>query len=214
MIRRHLWTVVLALTVSALPVGAQPAAPSTDFEWELQSPNRTLFRDRIPVGEVPLSGEKKSGFFGSRKQAGGEALAVIVEVAFIPGDTARFLAVGFELKSGESLLADVLLDAAEMPSFRKSVEYDLTTSENIANTERADTRVVYRSRAGMEFGFLQRIKDQRFEIHFPARDRQPAIVRSLNRESVLLFRDLLDLVLFELKRQGAPLPTSGGSPKP
>jgi hypothetical protein len=196
----------LALLLPALPLTAQPSAPATDFEWELQTPDRTLFRDRIPIGQVSLEIERKSGFFGSRKKSTGEALAVWAEVAFIPGDTARFLAVSLDLMSGELPLASALLDAMEFPSLYKSVEYVLSTARNIAGTERTDTRVVYRSRSGLELAFIHQIKAQRVEFRFPAGEGEQAVVRTVSRDQLSLFKDILDLAFFELKRQGASLP--------
>lgn len=204
----------IALFALALPLRAQPAAPSTDYEWELQTPNRLLFRDRIPVGDVPLSLPQKSGFFGKRKAKGGDALGMVVDVAFVPGDTARYVAVVFDYKTGDIVNASVLLDAAEIPSLRQSVDYMLTTSQNIANTERRDTRVSYRSRAGMEVAFSQKIKAQSFDFLFPKQGDRDAMTVVLSRDNVLLFKDLLDLLLFELKRQGASLPTISGSQQP
>ena len=185
---------------------AQVSAPATDFEWELQVPNRLLFRDRIPVGGIPISLDRKSGFFGTRKKDGGETLSLWTEVAFVPGDTARYVGVAFELgeKTGPTVTA--ILDALEIPSLYKSVEYVLNTSQSIANTERTDTRVVYRAKCGLELIFFQQGKTQRFEFRFPPRGEQPPVVRYLSRDRLALFKDLLDLTLFELKRQGAPLP--------
>ena len=57
----------LALLGCVSPLAAQSSVPATDFEWELQTPDRTLFRDRIPIGQVSLTVAGKSGFFGSRK---------------------------------------------------------------------------------------------------------------------------------------------------
>jgi hypothetical protein len=198
----------LALLICALPSSAQTPPPATDFEWELQVPNRVLFRDRVPVGRIPLTVESKSGFFGSRKSRknSGEALALWVEAAFVPGDTARFLALTLELNAGELTRASAVLDAAEFPSLCKSVEYVLSTARNIAGTERSDTRVVYRSLGGLELVFTQRMKVQRVELRFPARNGEQADVRPLSREQLSLLKDLLDLALFELKRQGASLP--------
>jgi hypothetical protein len=201
---------VLALFSCVSPLAAQSSVPATDFEWELQTPDRTLFRDRIPIGRIPLTIESQSGFFGSRKKSSGEAMALWTEVAFVPGDTARFLALSLELNAGESVRAAALLDAVEFPSLYKSVEYVLGTSRNIAGTERTDTRVVYRSRGGFELIFIQRMKAQRVEFRFPARNGEPAIVRSVSRDQLSLFKDILDLALFELNRQGASLPPLGG----
>jgi len=208
--RSRLLVLALALLIPALGPAAQSPAPATDFEWELQTPDRTLFRDRVPIGQVPLTVAGKSGFFGSRKKSGAEVIALWTEVAFVPGDTARFLALSIELNAGELPLATVLLDAVEFPSLYKAVEFVLSTARNIAGTERADTRVVYRSRGGLELTFIQQKKAQRVEFRFPARDGERAVVRAVSREALSLFKDTLDLALFELKRQGASLPPVGG----
>lgn len=207
--RATLWSVGLVLLVFAGAVKTQLNAPATDFEWELQVPNRTLFRDRVPIGDVPITADRKSGFFGSRKKDGGEALSLWAEIAFVPSDTARFLGVAFELGKADALAASAILDAQEIPSLYKSVEYVLNTSQSIANTERTDTRVVYRAKCGLELVFFQQGKTQRFEFRFPPRNSQPPVVRFLSRERLSLFKDLLDLTLFELKRQGAALPSVG-----
>jgi len=201
----------LALLACVSPLAAQSSVPATDFEWELQTPDRTLFRDRIPIGQVSLTVAGKSGFFGNRKKSSGEAMALWTEVAFVPGDTARFLALSLELNAGESLRAAALLDAVEFPSLYKSVEYVLSTSRNIAGTERTDTRVVYRSRGGFELAFIQRIKAQRVEFRFPARNGEQAVVRSVSHDQLSLFKDILDLARFELQRQGASLPPISGT---
>ena len=211
MIRSSSLTLALALLIPVVPPAAQPLAPATDFEWELQTPDRTLFRDRVPIGEIPLTAARKSGFFGSRKKSGAEVIALWTEIAFVPGDTARFLAVSLELAAGELPLAAALLDAVEFPSLYKAVEYVLSTSRNIAGTERTDTRVVYRSRCGLELAFIQQKKAQRVEFRFPARGGEGAVVRAVSREALSLFKDLLDLTFFELQRQGASLPPVGGT---
>jgi hypothetical protein len=190
---------------------AQIPTPATDFEWELQVPNRMLFRDRIPVGEIPLTADRKSGFFGGRKKDGGEALSVWTEVAFVPGDTARFVGVAFELGKKNEPAATAILDAVEIPSLYKSVEYVLATSQSIANTERTDTRVVYRAKCGLELVFIQQGKTQRFEFHYPPLENRSPVMRYLSRGQLSLFKDLLDLTLFELKRQGALLPPISGT---
>lgn len=210
MFRSSSLILALALLIPVLPLMAQPPAPATDFEWELQTPDRTLFRDRVPIGEIPMAADRKSGFFGSRKKSSGQVIALWTEIAFVPGDTARFLAVSLELNAGEVPLAAALLDAVEFPSLYKSVEFVLATSRNIAGTERTDTRVVYRSRCGLELIFIQQKKAQRVEFRFPARGGEGAIVRAVSRDALTLFKDLLDLTFFELQRQGASLPPVGG----
>jgi hypothetical protein len=204
------YILALALLTLIAPVTGQPPASTTDFEWELQTPDRTLFRDRLPIGRIPLTAESKSGFFGSRKKSSAEALALWTEVAFVPGDTARFLALSLELNAGELTLAAAQLDAVEFPSLYKAVEFILGTARNIAGTERTDTRVVYRSRSGFELIFIQQVKAQRVEFRFPSRAGEQAVVRTVNHDQLSLFKDILDLALFELKRQGAPLPALGG----
>jgi len=210
MTQTHLSFIILLVSGWAFCAGAQPLPAATDFEWELLNPDRILFRDRVPVGEIQLDADAKSGFFGKRKKSTGETLSLWTEAAFVPGDTARFLAVSIETVLNEAPRGETILDANEISAFYKAVDYLLATSGNIATTERTDTRVQFRSKSGMVLLFRQSGKAQYFEMNFPPRGNRPEHATSMSRDHLSTLKDLLDLTLFELKRQGAAVETGSG----
>jgi hypothetical protein len=194
---RYLNFFILFLPLLVFAAPTEPASVATDFEWELTVPDRVLYRDRVTVGQVALttvpSGKKAA-------KTTGETLALIGEIAFVPGDSlARYFGASLELTGG----AAVILDAGELPALDRMLDYTLNTARDIAATDRSDTRFQFRSKAGLLLGFAQHGKAQQFEIRFPAHDPKPETVRFLNRDQLSTLKDLLDLALFELKRQGA-----------
>jgi hypothetical protein len=194
---RLLIVFIFLLPLLTVAAPTEPTIAATDFEWELSVPDRALYRDRVTVGQVALttipSGKKAA-------KTTGETMTLIGEIAFVPGDS---LARYYGASLGLSGSAAVILDAAELPALDRMLEYTLNTARDIAATDRADTRFQFRSKAGLFLGFAQHGKAQQFEIRFPAHDPKPEIVRSLTRDQLSTLKDLLDLALFELKRQGA-----------
>jgi hypothetical protein len=194
-----LFCAILPLTLLALPAPATDAA--TDYEWELRAPDRPLFRDRTPVGQIALMSPDKKG----KPKASGEMLTLLSEVAFVPGDTARFFAASVELWKGTGIVQSAILDAAELPALWRSLSYIITTAQGTSGTERSGTHVSFRSKSGLTFDFEQAGKVQQFSVTIPASDRQENTLRFLTPDQFGAFKDLLDLVLFDLKRQGAAI---------
>ena len=195
---------VFTFSFFAFSLFAQPLGLATDYEWELAVPGRTLFRDRTPVGNISfVEHGARSGIIGKKIKYTGESLNLTADVAFIPGDTLRYFGVFMELNEGERVLSSVVMDGEELPSLWSSLKYMLETGDKIQNTERGDTRIAYRGKSGWTVTFYQTGKDQHVEVAFPAADKQPAQTRSLIRDELSTFKDLIDLTIFELKRQGA-----------
>lgn len=171
---------------------------ATDYEWQLTQPGRTLFRDRLPVGNIELTG-------GRKEKATGEVLQVLTDIAFEPGDTVRFFAVNVRLVSGGQLVAESILDGTELPGLMGAVRYALETAKNIAGTERAETLVSFRTRAGFAAELLHFGTQQQFNLEWPAAAGHDLTTRAISADQILQFADLLDLTIFELNRQGAGL---------
>lgn len=170
---------------------------ATDYEWQLNEPGRTLFRDRLPVGNIELVAGKK-------EKATGEVLQVLTDIAFQPGDTARYFAVNLRLVESNRVLAEVITDAVEIPELIGAARYAIETSRNIAGTDRPETLVTFRTRAGFTIELLHFGTDQQLSVQWP--DKMGGIVsRVISLDQLSLFTDLLDLTIFELNRQGAGL---------
>lgn len=173
-------------------------AIATDYEWQLTQPGRTLFRDRLPVGNIELTG-------GRKEKATGEVLQVLTDIAFEPGDTVRFFAVNVRLVSSGQLVAESILDGSELPGLMGAVRYALETAKNIAGTERAETLVSFRTRAGFAAELLHFGTQQQFNLEWPTLAGRELTSRAISADQMLQFADLLDLTIFELNRQGAGL---------
>jgi hypothetical protein len=195
------------------PLAFAEAPPPTEYEWEVQSPNRTLFRDRTPVGQVFLMTEARKGLFSRKPKESGEALNFFTEVAFVPGDTVRTYGAVLSLGDGPSVTASTLFDGAELASLWKYLDYAAATAKNIAAVQRTGTRIEYHSKSGLALAFSQTGTVQRFEVRFPAATGRSEIIRPLTGEQLSTLRDLVDLAIYDLKRQGATL-TSPVSQKP
>ncbi len=78
--------ILCALVILQASFAQSPTKIATDYEWQLTQPGRTLFRDRLPVGQIALVAGKK-------EKATGELLQVLTDIAFMPGDSNRFFAV-------------------------------------------------------------------------------------------------------------------------
>jgi hypothetical protein len=191
---------------SAALLLAQPLNSATDYERELQVPGRTLFRDRTPVGKISFIKQgARTGLIGKKQKLTGESLTLLTDVAFIPGDTVRYFGAMLELAAGEHMISSVVLDGEEVPRLWSSITYMLETGEKIRSTERTDTRMQFRGKSGWSLTYFQAGTAQRVELSFPAKDKEPEEVRSLTRDELSALKDLVDLALFDLKRQGAQL---------
>lgn len=185
---------------------AQPPTLATDYEWELQVPGRTLFRDRTPIGKISFVKQgARTGLLGKKQKLTGESLALVTDVAFVPGDTVRYFGAMLELTAGEHLISAAVMDGEEVPALWSSLKYMLDTGDKIRNTERTDTRMAFRGKSGWSLTYFQAGTAQQVEISFPAKDKQPEEIRLLTRDELSALKDLVDLALFDLKRQGAQL---------
>jgi hypothetical protein len=187
---------------------AQPLSAATDYEWELQTPGRTIFRDRVPVGQIALIRTEGGGIFGRKGKPTGELLTILTDVSFVPGDTARFYGVGIEIGDRKTNYVSLILDADELPSLWNSASYIAKTAMNIANTERIDTQIRYRGKSGWSLEFTQQGQKQFLGLAWTDARTGIRDHRSLTPDQLSLFADLIDLTIFELNRQGAEiLPT-------
>ena len=183
---------------------SQPINVATNYEWELAVPGRTLFRDRTPVGEVSFVKEgARTGIIGKKVKYTGENLGIVADVAFVPGDTVRYFGVALELASGSDLIRSTFMDGDELPQLWSSLKYMLETGDKIRGTEREDTRMQFRGKSGWTLTYFQNGTMQRVELSFPAIEKQYELVRTMTRDELSTFKDLVDLTMFELKRQGA-----------
>ncbi len=194
--RKLLIVLASLLWVSVLASAQLTTNIATDYEWQLAEPGRTLFRDRLPVGQIALVA-------GRKEKMTGELLQVLTDIAFMPGDTVRHFATAFRVIDGDRVYSEVLADAAELPELIKSARYIAETAVNIASTERAETHITFRTRAGMIIEFLQFGTEQQITIALPDPLSDGEIIRALSADQLVLFSDLLDLTIFELNRQGA-----------
>jgi hypothetical protein len=170
----------------------------TDYEWQLAEPGRTLFRDRLPVGQITL-------VEGRKEKPTGELLQVLTDIAFIPGDSLRHFAAAFRIYEGEKIYSEVIADAEELPELINAARYIAETAVNISTTERAETRITFRTRDKLSLEFLQIGTQQQIAVVMPDPLSDGEIIRSLSTDQLKLFSDLLDLTIFELNRQGANL---------
>ncbi|MBK6765100.1 MAG: hypothetical protein IPG71_01970 [bacterium] len=189
--------IIVLFGMASLHLFAQvPEKIATDYEWQLTQPGRTLFRDKVPVGQI--------GFVaGKKEKATGEALQVLTDIAFTPGDSTRYFAVTFRVMEGDRLYGEVILDADELPELIKSARYLAATALDIAATERAETDITFRSRAGLSLEFRQVGQQQQLQLALPDPLSDGEIIRPLTSDQYSLFADLLDLAIYELNRQGA-----------
>ncbi|MBI5058638.1 hypothetical protein HZB60_02515 [candidate division KSB1 bacterium] len=193
---------LLPAVAPAQPLLQPTSGLATDYEWELQSPNRTLFRDLTPVGRISLRHiGGMGGMLGKKGKDTGEDLFVQADVAFIPGDTVRFFAANISLTNG-GVQAESILDAGELPALYSALKYMLQTAGHIIDTDRPDTRVQHRSKSGLTFMFSQRGTEQGFSISWPVGPGR-VVERGLEADQFQSLIDLLDLTMFELRRQGA-----------
>ncbi|MCC6476953.1 hypothetical protein IT157_07840 [bacterium] len=190
----------LLLTLGSAYAGDEALS---DYEWQLNTPGRTLFRDRTPVGQVPLSADGGKGLFAKKGKTSGEQLQVLSDIAFQPGDTMRYFALGLRLIDGDQLIAESFADADEVPGLLSAARYVVSTATNIADTERSETEIYFQSRAGFKLQFVQVGKAQAYVCSFHAGNAERTVSRALTGDQVSIFADLIDLALFELNRQGA-----------
>lgn len=203
-VRRALhWLAATLLLTGSGGVFAEVPTFETDFEWELNQPGRTIFRDLTPVGKIDLvhlSGQ--GGLLGKKGKETGEAILLNANVAFVPGDSLRFFAAVFQLWEGSSERAFAVVDASELLGISQAMSYMLETAGHILDTERPETRISRRTKSGMIVNFYQYGKSQKFIVDFPDKDHQ-ILSRGLEPEQFQSLRDLIDLTIFELRRQGA-----------
>lgn len=195
------------LFFAAALIFAQEIGPATDYEWELLTPDRTMFRDRTLIGSVLLEQrrQRKIPFSKSRVQTLG-TVAVYMDIAFVPGDTTRYFGVDLVLQGDEEMLASAILDPDELAPFQSALRYILKTAENMRNSERTDTRIFFRGKSDWEILFQQQGTQQRTEISFPKTTLYEAQSRELRLDQIFELADLIGLAVYELKRQGAHLP--------
>jgi len=187
---------IVILLFGAVAFAQAPQTIATDYEWQLTQPGRTLFRDKLPVGQIGLVAGKK-------EKATGEALQVLTDIAFMPGDSTRYFAVTFRVMEGDRLYGEVILDADELPELIKSARYLAATALDIAATDRAETDITFHSRAGLSLEFRQVGTAQQLQLALPDPLSDGELIRPLTPDQYSLFADLLDLTIFELNRQGA-----------
>jgi len=187
---------------------AQDAA--TNYEWELATPGRTTFRDRTPVGHIALVHTEGGGIFGKKGKPTGELLRMVVDVAFVPGDTLRFFAVSMEIIDGRRLLETIIVDHDELPSFWSGAKYISQTAANIANTKREDTQIQYRGKNGWSIEFTQHGQNQFLGVGWDDALTGVREYRSITPDQLSVLVDLIDLAVYELNRQGASIQLEPG----
>ncbi len=190
--------ILFALVFLPRSIAQSPTKIATDYDWQLNQPGRTLFRDRLPVGQIALVAGKK-------EKATGELLQVLTDIAFMPGDSNRFFAVAFRIGEGSTVYSEVLADADEIPELIRSARYITQTATDIASSERAETKITFHTRAGFSIEFMQVGTQQQLTVVFPDPLSDGEIIREVSTDQLGLFADLLDLTIFELNRQGAGL---------
>jgi hypothetical protein len=194
---------VLVLTAC---LQSQDIGPATDFEWELQTPDQTFFRDRMLIGSVPLEQIHSKGLFRKSKLQTVEALVLYADMAFVPGDTTRYFAADIVLQGGEEALASANLDPDELAPFQAALRYLVKTAENIRNSERSGTQILFCGKDDWKVEFQQQGTQQRIEIYFPATNSFKEQRRELQAVQVSALADLVEATMTNLKRQGAVLP--------
>jgi hypothetical protein len=181
----------------------QPISAATDYEWEIKTPGRTMFRDRTPIGQIALVKTEGRGIFGGKGKASGEKLTLLSDVSFIPGDTLRFFGAAIEFENNKQISGSIMLDTDELPSLRESASYIAKTATNIANTERLDTSIRYRGKGDWSLEFTQKGQDQFLGLSWTDSATGIHEHRSLTPDQLTILVDLIDLTVFELNRQGA-----------
>ncbi len=179
------------------------APPVTDYEWELEVSGRTLFRDLKPVGRISLvhtSGQ--GGLLGKKGKETGEAVMVQTDVSFVPGDTTRYFALSIGIFDGNHENASAVVDVSELAGLHAAMKYMLETAGHILDTDRSDTRITHRTKSGITVMFGQNEKHQYFALAIPGADGG-TVKRLLYPDQFSSLRDLLELSMFELRRQGA-----------
>lgn len=194
----RLTLLILLVAIASAGYSQSPARIATDYEWQLSQPGRTLFRDRLPVGQIALVAGKK-------EKATGEVLQMLTDIAFMPGDSNRFFAVAIRVGEGDRVFSEVLADAEELPELIRSARYIGQTARDIASTERAETNITFHTRAGFSLEFVQAGTRQQISVALPDPFSDGEIIRDISLDQLSLFADLLDLTIFELNRQGAGL---------
>jgi hypothetical protein len=196
--------IVFALLTAAF---AQ-TVPATEYEKELSKPGRTLFRDRTIVGTILLSSTPQRGKPTRKSKTPLDTLSLYSDVSFVPGDTLRYFGATLELTGEKGTISASLIDAEEIPSLRAALEYNVETARNIASTDRNDTRIMYSSKSGWSIIFNQVGKVQQYSFAFPTHGDGLPQVRYLSAELFSSFSELVELMVFDLKRQGAKINTS------
>src|SRR3989339_1705450 len=181
--------IFICLQISA----GQPIAFPTDYEWEINTPGRTVFRDKTPIGQIALVKTEGRGIFGGKGKPTGEVLTVLSDVAFVPGDTSRFFAAGIEFADKKNITGSILLDHDELPSLWKSASYIAKTASNIANTERNDTSIRYRGKGDWSLEFTQRGQDQFLGLSWTDPNTSNREYRFLTPDQLTVLADLIDL---------------------
>ena len=199
--------VVTSFLFITAPAIAQDLGPATDYDWELQTPGRALFRDRMLIGSVPLEQKRSRKTPLSKSKARTiAALALYSDFAFVPGDTVRYFAVDLVLTDKEKPLAFVILDLDELVPFQAALRYLAKTADNMRNSERTDTQILFRGKSDWQILFRQQGTQQQIEFHFPAMTSYEEQRRELQVSQVSALADLIDIALDNLKRQGVLIP--------
>lgn len=188
--------IIALLSVTSSVFAQAPARIATDYEWQLTQPGRTLFRDRLPVGQIAMVA-------GRKEKVTGEILQVLTDIAFMPGDSLKHFATAFRVVEDDRIQSEVLADAEELPELISSARYIAETAVNIATTERTETHITFHTRAGFSIEFLQIGLQQQLQISLPDPLSDGEIIRPISADQLKLFSDLLDLTIYELNRQGA-----------
>ena len=197
---------VVLLFMTALSP-AQDIEPATDYEWELQTPGRTIFRNRTFVGSVPISERRQSKLpFGKTKAKTLEAVELYTDMAFEPGDTTRYFGANLVLQGQDEPLAFVILDIDELAPFEAALRYLVKTAEGMRISNRTDTQIFFLGKGAWEIHFRQQGTQQLIELHFPETSQYEAKQRDLDINQVSTLADLVSLTVFQLERQGALLP--------
>ena len=197
---------VVLLFMTALSP-AQDIEPATDYEWELQTPGRTMFRNRTFVGSVPLLESSHSILpFGKSKAKTLEAVELYIDMAFEPGDTTRYFGANLVLRGKDEPLSLVILDIDELAPFKEALRYLAKTAEGMRTSNRTDTQIFFRGKGAWKILFRQQGTVQHIELHFPQTSQQKAHYRELNINQVSTLANLVNLTMVQLGRQGALLP--------
>ncbi len=196
---------ILLFMTALLP--AQNIEPATDYEWELQTPGRTMFRNRTFVGSLPISQQSHRKFpFGKSKPTTLEAVELYTDMAFEPRDTTRYFGANLVLKGQDGLLSFTILDIDELAPFETALRYLAKTAEGMQTSERTDTQIFFRGKSAWKILFRQQGTAQLVMLHFPETSQYEAQQQELDLVQVSTLADLVNLTIFQLERQGAMLP--------